>query len=70
MKNIFLPVESFFADDYISNCLLVSGQIASVENTPNDFQKLTHLGDRIHEVSFDFHTMFVVDGEGKRPFGK
>jgi hypothetical protein len=62
MKNIFLPVESFFADDYISNCLLVSGQIASVENTPN--------GDRIYEVSFDFHTMFVVDGEGKRPFGK
>ncbi len=50
--------------------MLVLGEIALVENTPNDFRKLTRIGDHIHEVSFGFNIMFVVDGEGKRSFGK
>ena len=46
------------------------GQIISVENTPNDFRKLTRIDDHIHEIPYAYNVMFVVDGEGKRSFGK
>lgn len=45
-------------------------QIASVENSPNDFQKLTRIADRIDEVPYAYNVMFIINGDGKRFFGK
>jgi len=50
--------------------LFISGQISSVDNTANDFQNLTRIGDHIHDVPFAYNVMFIVDGEGQRSFGK
>ncbi|CAF1078503.1 unnamed protein product [Adineta steineri] len=47
-----------------------TGQIAPVENTPNDFRKLTCVGDHIHEIPYAYNVMFIINGEGKRSFGK
>ncbi|UJR36552.1 hypothetical protein I4U23_029272 [Adineta vaga] len=47
-----------------------TGEITSVENTPNDFQKLTCIGDRIDKIPFAYNVMFIVNGEGNRSFGK
>ncbi len=46
------------------------GQILSVKDTANDFQTLTRIGDHIDEVYFGYNVMFIVNGEGKRSFGK
>jgi hypothetical protein len=46
------------------------GEIASVENTPFDFRKLTPIGSRIDESFDGYDMMFIIDGNGKRPFGK
>jgi hypothetical protein len=67
MKNISLPV-SFFPSFIDSTRLL--GEISSVENTPNDFRKLTRISDHIDEVLHAYNVMFIIDGEGKRSFGK
>ena len=49
---------------------LNTGEIASVENTPFDFRKRTPIGERINESFDGYDIMFVIEGEGKRPFGK
>ncbi len=46
------------------------GEIASVGNTPFDFRKLTAIGERMNESFDGYDMMFIVDGEGNRPFGK
>jgi hypothetical protein len=46
------------------------GEIASVENTPFDFRKLTAIGERVNESFDGYDLMFIIDGDGKRPFGK
>ncbi len=46
------------------------GEIAPVENTPFDFRKLTRIGDRVNESFDGYDMMFIVDGNGKRSFGK
>ncbi len=50
--------------------MFISGQIASVDNTTNDFQNLTRIGDHIHDVPFAYNVLFIVDGDGQRSFGK
>jgi len=50
--------------------VFILGEIVSVDNTANDFRKLTRIGDHIHEVLFGYNVMFIIDGEGKRSFGK
>ncbi len=50
--------------------MFILGEIATIENTANDFRTLTRIGDRIQEVYFGYNVMFVIDGEGKRSFGK
>ncbi|CAF4328337.1 unnamed protein product [Rotaria sp. Silwood2] len=57
----FLPLD----DD-----LIPTGKIASVENTPYDFRTLTRIGDRMNESFDGYDLMFIIDGNGKRPFGK
>ncbi|CAF3241624.1 unnamed protein product [Rotaria socialis] len=47
-----------------------TGEIASVENTPFDFRTLTRVGDHINESFTGYDIMLLVNGEGKRPFGK
>lgn len=46
------------------------GDIASVESTPFDFKTKTAIGERINESFDGYDMMFVIEGEGKRPFGK
>jgi len=55
---------------FVINYIFILGQIASLDNTANDFRKLTRIGDHIQEVFFGYNVMFIVDGEGKRSFGK
>jgi len=50
--------------------LIPTGETASVENTPYDFRKLTRIGEHINESFDGYDIMFIVDGDGKRPFGK
>jgi hypothetical protein len=46
------------------------GEVASVENTPFDFRTATAIGERIDESFDGYDMMFIIDGEGNRPFGK
>ncbi|CAF1235372.1 unnamed protein product [Adineta ricciae] len=46
------------------------GEIASVVNTPNDFRTLARIGDHINEIPYAYNVMYMVDGDGKRSFGK
>ncbi|CAF1279673.1 unnamed protein product [Rotaria sordida] len=57
----FLPADEEF---------ITTGEIRSVENTPYDFQTLTRISDRINVSVDGYAMMFIIDGEGKRPFGK
>ncbi|CAF2747995.1 unnamed protein product [Rotaria sp. Silwood2] len=72
----FLPSdEEFIPTGIVLTMLLINvtfslGEINSVENTPYDFQTLTRIGDRINASVDGYAMMFIVDGEGKRPFGK
>ena len=71
MKNIFPLVHSLLSSSLPS--LIVGfnlGEIRPIKNTANDFEQLTRIGDHIHEVYFGYNVMFIVDGEGKRSFGK
>jgi aldose 1-epimerase len=60
------------ADKYLplNDELIPTGEIASIENTPFDFRKLTRIGERVNESFDGYDMMFIIDGEGKRPFGK
>ncbi|CAF1202767.1 unnamed protein product [Rotaria sordida] len=57
----FLPADEEF---------ITTGEIRVVENTPYDFQTLTRISDRINVSVDGYAMMFIIDGEGKRPFGK
>ncbi|CAF1224405.1 unnamed protein product [Rotaria sordida] len=57
----FLPADEEF---------ITTGEIRSVENTSYDFQTLTRISDRINVSVDGYAMMFIIDGEGKRPFGK
>lgn len=46
------------------------GEISSVENTPFDFRTFARIGDHVDEFLDGYDIMFIVDGEGNRPFGK
>ena len=46
------------------------GEVASVENTPFDFRTSTAIGARINDSFDGYDMMFVVNGTGKRDFGK
>ena len=46
------------------------GEVAPVENTPFDFRQPTRIGERINQSFDGYDMMFVIDGEGKRPFCK
>lgn len=46
------------------------GIIASVEKTPFDFRQLTRIGERVGGSFDGYDVMFIVNGEGKRAFGK
>ena len=39
-------------------------------NTPNDFLILACIGDHINEIPYAYNVMYIVDGDGKRTFGK
>jgi len=57
----YIPLD----DEYIP-----IGVISKVDNTPFDVREITRIGDRAN-IEFDgYDIMFIVDGEGKRPFGK
>ncbi|CAF3852142.1 unnamed protein product [Rotaria sp. Silwood1] len=72
----FLPSdEEFIPTGILVTILLINltfllGEIKSVENTPYDFQTLTRIGERINVSVDGYAMMFIIDGEGKRPFGK
>jgi aldose 1-epimerase len=55
------------SDDCTTDLL---GEVASIENTPFDFRELTRIGDRIDESFDGYDMMFIIDGNGKRSFGK
>lgn len=48
----------------------LSGEIGQIDNTPFDFRTPTRIGERINESFDGYDIMFVIDGEGNRPFGK
>ncbi|CAF0825784.1 unnamed protein product [Didymodactylos carnosus] len=50
--------------------LIPTGTIASVDNTSFDLRTLTLLGERIGKVCDGYDIMYVVDGSGRRYFGK
>jgi len=60
------------ADKYLplNDDLIPTGEIASIENTPYDFRELTQIGARIDESFDGYDMMFIIDGNGKRSFGK
>ncbi|CAF4989844.1 unnamed protein product [Rotaria sp. Silwood1] len=64
---LMVPAENIISLDEEN---IPTGGIASVENTPYDFRTLTRVGDRINESFDGYDIMFIVDGNGKRPFGK
>ncbi|CAF1212853.1 unnamed protein product [Rotaria sordida] len=64
---LMVPAKNFIVLD---EELIPTGEIASVENTPYDFRTSTRIGDRINESFDGFDMMFIVDGDGKRSFGK
>ncbi|CAF4101924.1 unnamed protein product [Rotaria sordida] len=64
---LMVPAKNFIPLD---KELIPRGEIASVENTPYDFRTLTRIGDRINESFDGYDITLIVDGDGKRPFGK
>ena len=50
--------------------VVISGEIASVENTVFDFRQLQPIGARINESFDGYDMMFVVNGSGKRSFAR
>lgn len=50
--------------------IFLLGEIASVENTVYDFQTLSRIGDHTNKTTVGCNAMLIVDGEGKRSFGK
>jgi len=64
---LLVPADKFLPLD---DELMPTGQIATVENTPFDFRQLKRIGDSINESFDGYDMMFIVDGDGKRSFGK
>jgi len=72
MRNLRLQVNFYLTINSFSkqSCFFCVGEIAPVENTPFDFRKLTRIGERVNESFDGYDMMFIVDGNGKRSFGK
>lgn len=54
----------------MNESIFLLGEIGAIDNTPFDFRTPTRIGERINESFDGYDIMFIVNGEGKRPFGK
>jgi hypothetical protein len=71
LNDELIPTGKFSIYDFSNRSFFFFvGQISSIENTPFDFRALTRIGERINESFDGYDMMFVIDGDGKRPFGK
>lgn len=68
--NSFPQVSDQSLHSRLINVFISSGEIASIDDTPFDFRTPTRIGERINDSFDGYDMMFIIEGEGKRPFGK